>query len=70
MYKFCYGFDMIVMILNVKASKFPYSPGQEPNLPGNVDFLLQVCILDSLCSFFNDFVAEFCIFAFKQIIET
>lgn len=51
MYKFCYGFDMIVMILNVKASKFPYSPGQEPNLPGNVDFLLQVCILDSLCSF-------------------
>lgn len=24
-----------------EASKFPYSPGQEPNLPGNVDFLLQ-----------------------------
>ncbi|CAI8592144.1 unnamed protein product [Vicia faba] len=24
-----------------EASQFPYSPGQEPNLPGNVDFLLQ-----------------------------
>ncbi|GAU17754.1 hypothetical protein TSUD_171420 [Trifolium subterraneum] len=24
-----------------EASKFPYSPGQEPNLPGHVDFLLQ-----------------------------
>ncbi|XP_027188861.1 uncharacterized protein [Cicer arietinum] len=24
-----------------EAGKFPYSPGQEPNLPGHVDFLLQ-----------------------------
>ncbi|XP_027350017.1 uncharacterized protein LOC113861414 [Abrus precatorius] len=24
-----------------EAGKFPYSPGQEPNLPGNADFLLQ-----------------------------
>ena len=27
------------------ANEFPYFPGQEPTLPGHVDFLLQVCHL-------------------------
>ena len=26
------------------ADKYPYFPGQEPTLPGNVDFLLEVCM--------------------------
>lgn len=35
---------LFLVLLNIKAGKFPYTPGQEPTLPGHVDFLLQVCI--------------------------
>jgi len=35
---------VIILFLSLKrkAGRFPFFPGQEPTLPGNADFLLQV----------------------------
>jgi hypothetical protein len=35
------------------ADKYPYFPGQEPTLPGHVDFLLEVCLLCNLFMFIS-----------------
>ena len=44
---------LLFYILFLKAAdKYPYFPGQEPTLPGNVDFLLEVCLLFNLYVFF------------------
>ena len=46
--KFCF----FIFFFLKAADKYPYFPGQEPTLPGNVDFLLEVCLLFNLYVFF------------------
>lgn len=43
-FSFFYFFQFPLFVFDVKAAeKYPYFPGQEPTLPGQVEFLLEVC---------------------------
>lgn len=50
------GFLFLVPIFIKAADKYPYFPGQEPTLPGNVDFLLQVRKLTNCFTFSISFL--------------